>query len=237
VGESTDRRAELASIVSALGKLVRERAGFQQADSGAGAVPARSPELVPASAGAAPLPETLESLKRRVSECRRCPLHKTRTNVVFGSGTGRTRIMFVGEAPGRDEDLQGLPFVGRAGQLLTRIIEAISFKREDVYIANVLKCRPPNNRDPLPEEVARCRPYLKKQIEILKPKVVCTLGVFATHVLLDTDAPLNVLRGRVHEVNGLKVVPTYHPAACLRYPRLKVAVWEDVQLLRDEYHR
>jgi DNA polymerase len=155
--------------------------------------------------------------------------------VVFGSGTGETGILFVGEAPGRDEDQQGLPFVGRAGQLLTKIIEAIKFRREEVYIANVLKCRPPNNRNPEPEEVARCRPFLMKQIELLKPKVICTLGVFATQMLLDTKSPLTVLRGQVHEVNGLKVIPTYHPAACLRYPKFKTAVWEDVQLLRKEY--
>jgi len=125
--------------------------------------------------------------------------------------------------------------VGRAGQLLTKIIEAIEFKREDVYIANVLKCRPPENRNPAPEEVARCRPFLFKQIELLKPKLICTLGVFATQMLLDTKSPLTVLRGQVHKVNGLSVIPTYHPAACLRYPKFKAAVWEDVQLLKKEY--
>jgi len=244
VGEDSaqDARSELAGIVRSLGELVRRRAGCTGGDrsaaagaGGARALDAGAEARGGAGAVATASPESLEALARQVAECRRCPLHRTRTNVVFGSGSGATRIMFVGEAPGREEDLQGLPFVGRAGQLLTRIIEAIKFKREDVYIANVLKCRPPQNRNPLPEEVARCRPFLRKQIEILEPKVVCTLGVFATQVILDTKSPLNVLRGRVHDVDGLKVVPTYHPAACLRYPKLKAAVWEDVQLLRDEY--
>ncbi len=219
-----DPRLELASIVKSLNALLQGKQG-----SG----PDAAPDLVQSS----PRRDLdgLELLRGQVEGCRRCSLHKTRTNTVFGSGTGKTRILFVGEAPGRDEDLQGLPFVGRAGQLLTKIIKAIKFEREDVYIANVLKCRPPDNRNPLPEEVARCRPYLMKQIDLLKPKVICTLGVFATQMLLDTKSPLTVLRGQVHEINGLTVVPTYHPAACLRYPRLKEAVWEDVKLLRREY--
>jgi DNA polymerase len=217
-------RLELASIVKSLNALLQGKQG-----SG----PDAASDLVQSSSQRDL--EGLELLRGQVEGCRRCSLHKTRTNTVFGSGTGKTRILFVGEAPGRDEDLQGLPFVGRAGQLLTKIIEAIKFEREDVYIANVLKCRPPNNRNPLPEEVARCRPYLKKQIDLLKPKVICTLGVFATQMLLDTKSPLTVLRGQVHEIDGLTVVPTYHPAACLRYPRLKEAVWEDVKLLRREY--
>lgn len=219
-----DPRLELASIVKSLSALLQGKPG-----SG----PDAASDLVHSSSRRDP--KGLELLRGQVEGCRRCSLHKTRTNTVFGSGTGKTRILFVGEAPGRDEDLEGLPFVGRAGQLLTKIIKAIRFEREDVYIANVLKCRPPNNRNPLPEEVARCRPYLMKQIDLLKPKVICTLGVFATQMLLDTKSPLTVLRGQVHEVNGLTVVPTYHPAACLRYPRLKEAVWEDVKLLRREY--
>jgi DNA polymerase len=214
--ETAQARAELASIVTSLNELLRARMGIEASPAG--------PDL-----------RALSALQREVESCKRCSLHKTRTNVVFGAGTGRTGILFVGEAPGREEDLQGLPFVGRAGQLLTRIIEAIKFKREDVYIANVLKCRPPENRDPLPEEVAKCRGFLMRQIEILKPKAICTLGLHATQALLQTKSPLAVLRGRVHRVNGIAVVPTYHPAACLRYPRLKAAVWEDVKLLRKEY--
>jgi DNA polymerase len=246
----TVARGELAGIARSLNELLRRRLGDEAPPIGRRAKTAAGPEgnavtrrnrraaatLESRAETTAVMEEsTLESLQERVASCRRCALHKTRTNVVFGSGSGSTRILFVGEAPGRDEDLQGLPFVGRAGQLLTKIIEAIEFRREDVYIANVLKCRPPNNRNPAPEEVARCRPFLMKQIELLKPKVICTLGVFATQMLLDTKSPLTVLRGQVHRVNGLAVMPTYHPAACLRYPKFKAAVWEDVQLLRKEY--
>jgi uracil-DNA glycosylase family 4 len=209
-------------------------AGRDSADSTSGRAE-RTVGVARARAGAGAHAPGLEELRREASGCTRCALHQTRRNVVFGAGTGSTRILFVGEAPGRDEDAQGLPFVGRAGQLLTRIIKAIEFDREDVYIANVLKCRPPNNRNPLPEEVARCRPFLLRQIELLRPKVICTLGLFATQTLLDTTSPLTVLRGQVHKVNGLTVIPTYHPAACLRNPRLKEAVWEDVKLLRGEY--
>lgn len=265
VEDSTGARSELAGITRSLNELIRARLGIEstgdvsEADPvwGEGGSIAREaarvtreaermirqcgpvmPEAGAAErrAGTAVLDgETLESLRETVAGCKRCPLHKTRKNVVFGAGTGETKILFVGEAPGREEDLQGLPFVGRAGQLLTKIIEAIEFKREDVYIANVLKCRPPENRNPAPEEVARCRPYLFKQIELLKPKVICTMGVFATQTLLDTKSPLTVLRGQVHKVNGVAVIPTYHPAACLRYPKFKASVWEDVQLLRKEY--
>jgi DNA polymerase len=235
-----DARSELAAITRSLNELLRTRLGVGRPREASGsAVVSKNAPAPAADRGepfaAAAMDETLESLSRKAASCKRCPLCKTRTNVVFGSGSGATKILFVGEAPGREEDLQGLPFVGRAGQLLTKIIEAIEFKREEVYIANVLKCRPPNNRNPAPEEVARCRPYLLKQIELLKPKVICTLGVFATQMLLDTKSPLTVLRGRVHRVNGLSVIPTYHPAACLRYPKFKTAVWEDVQLLRKEY--
>ena len=234
-----ETRGELAAIVRSLNELLRGRGGIRSAPARR-PVPAKKPDAARGPDEArpgSPAPDAaaLQALRQETAGCERCPLHKTRTNVVFGSGSGSTRILFVGEAPGRDEDLQGLPFVGRAGQLLTKIIQAIKFNRDDVYIANVLKCRPPENRNPLPEEVARCRPFLLKQIELLRPKVICTLGVFATQVLLDTKSPLTVLRGQVHKVNGLTVVPTYHPAACLRDPRLKAAVWEDVKLLRQEY--
>lgn len=237
VGDRTGARSELAGIARSLNELLRARLGIESTgDASETGRTTREAGAAGRQAGAAVLDgETLESLKEAVAGCKRCPLHKTRKNVVFGAGTGATKILFVGEAPGREEDLQGLPFVGRAGQLLTKIIEAIEFKREDVYIANVLKCRPPENRNPAPEEVARCRPYLLKQIELLKPKVICTMGVFATQVLLDTKSPLTVLRGQIHKVNGVAVIPTYHPAACLRYPKFKASVWEDVKLLRKEY--
>ena len=236
-----EAKTELAELTSSLIEILQGRLGIGTGGdatglSAAAAGPERSTAEPAASRGRiAPDVAALSELEREVAGCKRCSLCESRSNVVFGAGSGSVGILFIGEAPGRDEDLQGLPFVGRAGRLLTKIIEAIEFKREDVYIANVLKCRPPGNRNPLPEEVARCRPYLMRQIELLQPKVICTLGVFATQALLETKSPLTVLRGGVHELGGLSVVPTYHPAACLRYPKLKAAVWEDVQLLRDEY--
>ena len=161
------------------------------------------------------------------------PLGKTRTNLVFGVGDPMAKLMFVGEALGRDEDLQGEPFVGRAGQLLTKIIEAISMKRSDVYIANVLKCRPPENRNPLPEEIVLCMPYLIKQIEIIQPKVLCALGTFAAQTLLSTKAPVGTLRGKFHEYKGIPMMVTYHPAYLLRNPNDKAKVWDDMKKVRD----
>lgn len=172
---------------------------------------------------------SLQILQAEVSLCKKCPLHKTRTNVVFGAGSPRARLMFVGEAPGEDEDIQGLPFVGRAGQLLTKIIQAMGFTRDDVYIANILKCRPPHNRAPLPEEIAACSGYVKSQIELIKPKALCTLGKFASQTLLGTETPISALRGRFHDCQGIPVMPTYHPAYLLRNPAEKKAVWEDMQ--------
>jgi len=143
--------------------------------------------------------------------------------------------VFVGEAPGSDEDEQGLPFVGRAGQLLTKIIEAINFKRSQVYICNILKCRPPDNRNPLPAEIELCEPYLIKQLEIIKPAVICTLGTFASQTLLKTDIPISKLRGKIHYYQNIKLVPTFHPAALLRNPAWKRDTWEDVKLVRQIY--
>ena len=161
--------------------------------------------------------------------CRRCDLSETRRNVVFGIGNPKARLIFVGEAPGEDEDIHGLPFVGRAGQLLTKIIEAMGFKRQDVYIANVLKCRPPNNRAPLPTEILACEENLKRQIEIIKPKVICTLGKFASQTILRTSIPITALRGNFYEYNGIKVMPTFHPAYLLRNPADKKLVWQDMK--------
>ncbi len=174
----------------------------------------------------------LADLGRVASVCTACDLCRTRHTVVFGTGSARVPLVFVGEAPGADEDAQGIPFVGRAGQLLTRIIAAIGLRREDVYICNVLKCRPPGNRNPAPDEIAHCWPYLERQLEILKPKVICTLGLFATQALLESTAPIGRLRGQVTTHRGYRILPTYHPAALLRNPALKATVWEDVQLLR-----
>jgi DNA polymerase len=152
---------------------------------------------------------------------------------VFGVGNPAADLMFVGEAPGADEDIQGEPFVGRAGQLLTKIIEAIGLSRSDVYIANVLKCRPPGNRNPAPEEVSTCQPFLFRQIDIVRPRVIVALGTFAAHTLLGTDAPISRLRGRVHDFRGgSKLIPTFHPAFLLRSPDRKRDVWEDMKKVR-----
>ncbi len=168
-------------------------------------------------------------------DCTRCKLGGLgRRQVVFGTGDPHAALMFVGEAPGADEDVQGEPFVGRAGQLLTKIIEAIGLRREDVYIANVIKCRPPGNRAPEPDEVATCEPFLFQQIDAIRPKVVVALGTHAAHALLKTDAPISRLRGRIHDFRGgTKLVPTFHPAFLLRSPDRKRDVWEDMKKVRE----
>jgi uracil-DNA glycosylase len=178
--------------------------------------------------------QALVDLRNDIGDCTRCVLHTLgRRQVVFGVGNPDADLMFVGEAPGADEDLQGEPFVGRAGQLLTKIIEAMGLKRGDVYIANVIKCRPPGNRNPEPVEVATCQPFLLKQIDIVRPRVVVALGTFAAHALLGTDAPISRLRGRVHEFRGgSKLIPTFHPAFLLRSPERKRDVWEDMKKVR-----
>ena len=172
---------------------------------------------------------TLEDVKQELGDCQRCSLGRLRTNLVFGEGNPKSGLVFVGEAPGGDEDVQGRPFVGRAGQLLTRIIEAMGLKRKDVYICNILKCRPPGNRNPKPEEINACEPFLIKQLKVIKPQVICALGTFASHTLLKTDVPITVLRGKFHAYHGIQLMPTYHPAYLLRNPGAKKQVWEDVQ--------
>jgi DNA polymerase len=179
--------------------------------------------------------QSLEELKRMICTCTKCPLGYTRTNFVFGTGNAKAEIMLVGEAPGADEDAQGEPFVGRAGQLLNKILEAIRFKREEVYICNILKCRPPNNRDPQPEEIETCLPHLWKQIDIMKPKMILCLGRIAAQVLMETNASLAQLRGKIHDYRGIKLMVTYHPAALLRNPNWKRPCWEDVQAFRKTY--
>jgi len=176
-----------------------------------------------------------EALQREVEGCRKCSLWRSRRHTVFGSGDKKAGMMFVGEAPGEEEDIKGEPFVGAAGELLTKMIGAIKMSRDEVYIANVLKCRPPGNRDPLPEEVEACKPYLFRQIELIKPKVLCALGRVAGQTLLGTSQPLSRLRGKVHRALGTKVVVTFHPAALLRNPAWKRLAWEDMKLLRREY--
>jgi len=179
--------------------------------------------------------ERLTIVRREMGDCQLCPLGKTRKNLVFGIGNPEARIVFVGEAPGADEDEQGLPFVGRAGQLLTDIIvKGMKMQRKDVYICNILKCRPPGNRNPQPDEIGKCEPFLKKQLHIISPEIICALGTFAAKTLLKTDIPISVLRGRFHMYEGIKLMPTYHPAYLLRNPAAKKQVWEDVQIIMKE---
>lgn len=178
---------------------------------------------------------TLDDLDGQICECLKCPLGKTRTNFVFGVGNPKADIVVIGEAPGADEDEQGEPFVGRAGQLLNKILDAIQFKREEVYICNILKCRPPNNREPLPEEIELCEPYLWKQMEIIKPKMILCLGRTAGQALLKTNDSLSAMRGKFFDYRGIKLMVTYHPAALLRNPNWKKPTWEDVQLFRKTY--
>ena len=179
--------------------------------------------------------EMLKKVCQEMANCHLCPLGATRKNIVFGVGNPHAKIVFVGEAPGADEDEQGLPFVGRAGQLLTDIIvKGMKLARKDVYICNILKCRPPNNRNPLPDEIIKCEPFLKKQLQIISPKIICALGTFAAHTLLKTDIPISALRGRFHLYEGIKLMPTYHPAYLLRNPSAKKPVWEDVQMIMKE---
>lgn len=195
----------------------------------------------PAAAEAAPVDasdaversEALARLAERVSGCRECALAEGRRSVVFGSGNPDADLMFIGEGPGAEEDRRGLPFVGPAGELLTRIIRAIDLAREDVYIANIVKCRPPRNRDPEPEEVAACRGYLESQIELVRPRLIVALGRVAAQTLLGNDQPLGRMRGQWHQVLGVPTMVTYHPAALLRNASLKRPVWEDMQRVRD----
>ncbi len=179
------------------------------------------------------VPETLEVIRADLKNCSLCKLSPTRKNIVFGSGNPNADLMFVGEAPGADEDEQGLPFVGRAGQLLTKIIEAIDMKREDVFICNILKCRPPGNRNPEPDEISACEKFLFRQIDTIKPKVICALGAFSAKTLLRTNEPISRLRGHMVDYRGAKLMPTFHPAYLLRNPNEKRKVWEDVQVIRD----
>lgn len=175
--------------------------------------------------------DSLAELENRINTCLKCPLGHTRHKFVFGSGSPNARVVFVGEAPGADEDRIGAPFVGAAGELLTKMLAAIGLDRATVYICNILKCRPPQNRDPLPEEIALCKPYLLKQFELLRPHVIVCLGRVAAHALLQNNEPLTALRGRWLSLNGIDLMVTYHPAALLRDASLKRAAWEDLKRL------
>ncbi len=178
---------------------------------------------------------TLDELRAELGDCQRCKLWKGRTHIVYGVGNPHAKLMFVGEGPGRDEDLQAEPFVGRAGQLLTEIItKGMKMRRQDVYIANVIKCRPPENRNPEPDEITACEPFLRRQIDIIQPKVLVALGTFAAQTLLGMRVPISRLRGHWYDYQGVKLMPTLHPAYLLRNPNDKKLVWEDIKMVLRE---
>ena len=193
------------------------------------AVAATAPPVAPV--------DTLEAIRSDIGDCQRCKLAPTRTTIVFGSGNPNAEIVFVGEAPGYEEDQQGLPFVGEAGRLLTKIIESTGIKREDAYICNILKCRPPGNRNPEPDEVLVCSPFLKRQIAAIRPKIVCCLGKFAAQTMLQRADPISRLRGEFRDIDGMRVIATVHPAYLLRSPEKKREVWEDMKQIRAELFR
>ena len=209
----------------------RQSAGTpREIPSAPGAAEPQPPAIIPVHADSA---SALAAVRADIGDCTRCKLHTLgRRQIVFGVGNPDADLMFVGEAPGADEDVQGIPFVGRAGQLLTKIIEAIGLQRDDVYIANVIKCRPPQNRNPEQDEVDTCEPFLFQQIDLIRPKVIVALGTFAARALLRTLDPISRLRGRVYDYRGAKLIPTFHPAYLLRNPSSKREVWEDMKLVR-----
>ncbi len=215
-----------------LARDLAERIRWERENGAMGYPPAAAVE--PPTGTVERVSTTLEELRGEIGDCTRCQLHQGRTKLVFGDGDPGARLVFVGEGPGRDEDLSGLPFVGKAGQLLTKIIEAIGLTRGQVYICNIVKCRPPNNRDPEAIETATCGPFVRRQLEIIKPSVIVALGRPSAQFLLDTDMPIGKLRGRFHDLDGMKIMPTFHPAYLLRNPSGKRAVWDDMKKVRDE---
>jgi len=231
----SSREAAIAALKRLDGKGVRSvyLDGAVVANAPAPAARLVASPVPPSSAVVTPtaIPAGLAELAKTVSVCTRCDLHKSRTQTVFGVGNPNAKLMFIGEAPGADEDAKGEPFVGRAGQLLNKIIAAMGMTREEVYIANILKCRPPQNRDPLPSEVQCCEEYLRAQIALIKPKYICALGRIAAHWLLKTEAPLGAMRTGTYTYEGIPVIVTYHPAALLRNPAFKAPCWEDMKKL------
>lgn len=198
-------------------------------------MPQRTTDLLFADTPAWMSAADLSILYSQIHTCQNCALGSTRNKFVFGSGNPNADVMIIGEAPGADEDAQGEPFVGAAGQLLTKILAAIGFERSDVYIANIIKCRPPNNRRPEKNETEQCEPYLMKQIELIQPKFILAVGLTAANTLLKSDNKMGEIRGKVIDFHGISMIVTYHPAALLRNPNWKQATWEDVQLLRKLY--
>jgi uracil-DNA glycosylase family 4 len=235
---------ELAELSATLKRHLerRQQAGLRYLPKASAALPkAVTPSEIPnvlagteldmlAETSVAVQAASLEDLRAAIGDCQRCKLCSARTNIVFGVGSPHAKLMFVGEGPGRDEDLKGEPFVGRAGQLLTDIItKGMGLKREDVYICNVVKCRPPENRNPEPDEVAACEPFLKKQIDIIGPDIIVGLGKFAVQTLLNSKVPISKLRGSWASYHGIQLMPTFHPAYLLRNPADKKLVWEDIK--------
>ncbi len=192
------------------------------------------PSALPAQSAALQT-ESFEDIRSDLGDCQRCKLASGRTHIVFGSGHAAAKLMFVGEGPGFEEDQQGEPFVGAAGQLLTKIIAAINLSRKQVYICNIIKCRPPGNRNPEPDEIEACLPFLERQIAAIQPDLICALGKVAAQTLLNSDVPISRLRGRFYDFNGIRLMPTYHPAYLLRNPDKKREVWEDMKMLMKEY--
>jgi DNA polymerase len=232
----TEPREELLALVQSLTERIRvdrelgRPLSYLSRENPGNAAPLASEQALSAEKFASE-PPALEAVREELGDCRRCPLGSLRHRLVFGEGNPRAELVFVGEAPGADEDAQGRPFVGRAGQLLTKIIVAMGLKREEVYICNILKCRPPGNRNPQPDEIAACEPFLIRQIEAIRPRVLCALGSFSAHTLLKSEAPISTLRGHFHRYQGIPLMPTYHPAYLLRNPGAKKQVWEDVQAI------
>lgn len=227
--DAPEETRELARIAASLRGVI-----LAQRESGLDVLPWKS---ISRSQSFPPPSITLAGLAVQVAGCTRCRLHTGRTKTVFGTGDEYADLMFIGEGPGRDEDLQGEPFVGAAGQLLTRIIAAIGLRREQVYIANIVKCRPPGNRTPRADEAAACKPYLLAQIDLIRPRIICTLGNVAAQALLETPERISSLRGRFHRWREILVMPTYHPAYLLRSPEKKKDVWEDMQMVQKELSR
>ena len=176
---------------------------------------------------------TLAQVRTELGDCKRCKLHRARRTIVFGEGNEKSSLMVIGEGPGYDEDVQGRPFVGKAGQLLTKILQSINLTREEVYITNIVKCRPPQNRNPEPDEIQACNPFLMKQINVIHPKIICALGTFSAQTLLKTETKITALRGKLFDLGGIRVIPTYHPAFLLRNPERKREVWEDMKKIAE----
>ena len=229
----SDRREEFAEHLKFFGEMGIEGYRKDPVWSARQESVKESKESRESKESVAPAAHSLAAIREDIGDCVRCKLCSLgRKQIVFGVGNPNADLMFVGEAPGRDEDIQGIPFVGRAGQKLTQIIEAIGLTRDDVYIANVIKCRPPENRNPEPDEVEQCEPFLFRQIDTIKPKVIVALGTFAAKSLLKSNDSISRLRGRVYDYRGAKLVPTFHPAFLLRNPSCRREVWEDMKKAR-----